>query len=239
MIGIGWIRQVRRRGCWSHCDRSVGARSWTGHICRCGFWLVRARVVLSSRLSCRPYRGVVVPFTSVYRRGKIISPVSYNMSFGFATLRTSLGAAELRWFADPCPRRRPIHVQSYGLNPTPSSPLTRAGYPNLRVFLRLLSLLSGPSTRPARSAAILVYGRTTAATTGYPCSCKWPTLDVGQLCKGPRRTLVTTHRRHHRLPARARHTVSVPAALLSSSSLCGDFGHTRLRLIRTAITLQR
>lgn len=53
-----------------------------------------------------------------------------------------------------------------------------------------------------------------ATVAWYPRLCKWPTLDVGQLCKGPGRTTVTTHRRRHLLllPARARH--SECAALL-------------------------
>lgn len=43
------------------------AATGRGHIRRLEVRLVRAPMVLSPRLSCRPYRGIVVPFTSVYK----------------------------------------------------------------------------------------------------------------------------------------------------------------------------
>jgi len=65
-------------------------------------------MVLSPRLSCRPYRGIVVPFTSVYRvqtadGEKKVKAVSNNMSFGFAVSRLH----DLVWVpcsGDPCIR---------------------------------------------------------------------------------------------------------------------------------------
>lgn len=81
---------------------SVAAWTRIGHISRRHFQLVRTPMVLSSRLSCRPYRGIVVPFTSVCGWGKKSEKkkfvVSSNMSLGFATSRVAM-RADLRWSA--------------------------------------------------------------------------------------------------------------------------------------------
>lgn len=148
----------------------------------------------------------------------------------------------------PCLRphvddRVPTHVLSQGLNPTRLA-IACTGYPNSgcscgrhrRRQVHPLSTYDRPRVIPVRART---------AATGYPRLCKWPTLDVGQLCKGPRRTTVTTHRRHHHchLPPAPVTGVSVPhcspSSSSSSSSVRSDFGHIRLRPKRIATTSQR
>lgn len=156
-------------------------------------------MVLSSRLSCRPYRGIVVPFTSVLRTGEkrvttyqlviicrsisLLREVLWVPSFGDPRISVFTSTVEYS-----CPVSR-IEPDASSLAPDIQTHGCSFDYHR--------RCLVHPSSVYDRPRVISVHARTAPAATGYPCLCKWPTLDVGQLCKGPRRTTVTTHRRHH------------------------------------------
>lgn len=104
-----------------------------------------------------------------------------------------------------CPRAPILHVPRCGrLNPTTVRPCPRRRISKIRGTLlgqfAASCLVRPPSTRRALTLRSSFPNSQSVdrCRRGYPLPCKWPTLDVGQLYKGPRRSAtVTTHRRHH------------------------------------------